>query len=61
MNTLLQNVKTEYKKVVWPNKDETVKSTLLVAAMSVAVSIYVDAFDVIGSRMISMLGPFLGR
>jgi len=47
MNTLLQNVKTEYKKVVWPNKDETVKSTLLVAAMSVAVSVYVGTFDVI--------------
>ena len=35
MKTLLQEVKSEYKKVVWPNKDEIVKSTLLVAAMSV--------------------------
>ena len=60
MNTLLQNVKTEYKKVVWPNKDETVKSTLLVAAMSVAVSVYVGAFDVIASRILSMMGTFFG-
>ena len=60
MSTLLQNVKTEYKKVVWPNKDETVKSTLLVAAMSVAVSIYVGAFDVIASRILSMMGTFFG-
>ncbi len=60
MNTLLQNVKTEYKKVVWPNKDETVKSTLLVAAMSVAVSIYVGAFDVIASRILRMIGTFFG-
>ncbi|MGB6127469.1 MAG: preprotein translocase subunit SecE [Psychrilyobacter sp.] len=60
MNTLLQNVKTEYKKVVWPSKDETVKSTLLVAAMSVAVSVYVGAFDVIASRILSMMGTFFG-
>ncbi|UUV19175.1 preprotein translocase subunit SecE [Fusobacteria bacterium ZRK30] len=60
MNTLLQNVKTEYKKVVWPNKDETVKSTLLVAAMSVAVSVYVGAFDVIASRILRMIGTFFG-
>ena len=60
MSTLLQNVKTEYKKVVWPSKDETVKSTLLVAAMSVAVSIYVGAFDVIASRILSMMGTFFG-
>ncbi|WP_245584860.1 preprotein translocase subunit SecE [Psychrilyobacter atlanticus] len=57
---MLQNVKTEYKKVVWPNKDETVKSTLLVAAMSVAVSIYVGAFDVIASRILRMIGTFFG-
>jgi len=60
MNTLLQNVKTEYKKVVWPSKDETVKSTLLVAAMSVAVSIYVGIFDVIASRILEMMGTFFG-
>ncbi|HAS80065.1 MAG TPA: preprotein translocase subunit SecE [Fusobacteriaceae bacterium] len=60
MNTLLQNVKTEYKKVVWPSKDETVKSTLLVAAMSVAVSIYVSAFDVIASKILKMMGTFFG-
>ena len=60
MNTLLQNVKTEYKKVVWPNKDETVKSTLLVAAMSVAVSVYVGAFDVVASKILSMMGTFFG-
>ena len=60
MNTLLQNVKTEYKKVVWPSKDETVKSTLLVAAMSIAVSIYVGAFDVIASKILSMMGTFFG-
>ncbi|MEI6856759.1 preprotein translocase subunit SecE [Psychrilyobacter sp.] len=60
MNTLLQNVKTEYKKVVWPSKDETVKATLLVAAMSVAVSIYVGIFDVIASRILEMMGTFFG-
>jgi len=60
MNTLLQNVKAEYKKVVWPNKDEAVKSTLLVAAMSVAVSVYVGAFDVVASKILSMMGTFFG-
>lgn len=60
MNTLLQNVKTEYKKVVWPSKDETVKSTLLVAAMSVAVSVYVGVFDVIAARILKMMGTFFG-
>ena len=60
MNTLLQNVKTEYKKVVWPSKDETVKSTLLVAAMSVAVSVYVGAFDVVAAKILSMMGTFFG-
>ena len=60
MKTLLQNVKTEYKKVVWPNKDEIVKSTLLVAAMSVAVSFYVGAFDVVASKILKMMGTFFG-
>ncbi|RUA08841.1 MAG: preprotein translocase subunit SecE [Fusobacteria bacterium] len=60
MKTLLQEVKSEYKKVVWPNKDEIVKSTLLVAAMSIGVSIYVGAFDVVASRILKMIGTFFG-
>ncbi|MCK5780821.1 MAG: preprotein translocase subunit SecE [Psychrilyobacter sp.] len=60
MSNLLQDIKIEYKKVVWPSKDETVKATLLVAAMSVAVSIYVGVFDVVASRILKMMGTFFG-
>jgi preprotein translocase subunit SecE len=60
MNTFLDDIKSEYNKVVWPNKDKIVKSTLLVAAMSVAVSIYVGAFDVVASRILKMMGTFFG-
>ncbi len=60
MGSLLQNIKAEYKKVVWPNKDEIVKSTLLVAVMSITVSIYVGAFDIIASRILKIMGTFFG-
>jgi preprotein translocase subunit SecE len=60
MKTLLQDVKDEYKKVTWPSKDVVVKSTLLVAAMSVAVSVYVGAFDMVAARILKALGTFFG-
>lgn len=60
MGTLLQNIKTEYKKVVWPNKDEIVKSTLLVAMMSIVVSAYVGVFDVVASRLLTIAKAAFG-
>jgi len=60
MSNLLQNIKIEYKKVVWPSKDEIVKSTLLVATMSIVVSIYVGAFDIVAARILKMMGTFFG-
>lgn len=41
----LKEVKIELKKVTWPTRQETVKYTLLVIGVSVAVAIFLGGLD----------------
>jgi len=37
--------KRELKKVAWPTKKETIKNTLLVIGVSVAMAVFLGVFD----------------
>ena len=56
----LEEIKSEYKKVSWPNKQEVLNATLLVAAMSVALSIYLGLFDLLFSKFLDLVIAFFG-
>ena len=45
----------EYKKVVWPSKKEISGFTTLSITLSLAVSIYLFAFDVSFSKLLSYI------
>lgn len=40
-----KNLKSEFKKVVWPKKDELVKQTVLVVVVSVALGLLISVVD----------------
>jgi len=48
-------VKTELKKVNWPNRKETIKYTLIVIVVLVLVATYLGAIDFLFSRLLNRL------
>jgi preprotein translocase subunit SecE len=57
---LVTEVKSEFDKVHWPTRQEAINATMLVAIISVFVSIYVGAFDLIFSKFIERLVAIFG-
>jgi preprotein translocase subunit SecE len=51
----LQDARQELKKVVWPSRDETVKSTSLVIAVSLGVAAFLGALDYGFNRLLQFL------
>lgn len=49
------DVKTEMSKVSWPNKDELVNSTFIVAVVSVIFTVFIFLADFIISRLIHLI------
>ena len=45
----------ELKKVSWPTRTQTVKLTLVVIAVSVAVGLYIGALDFLFTKLIELL------
>lgn len=45
--TFFQEVVSELKKVTWPSRDETMKLTAVVIALSVIVGIFIGGLDAI--------------
>ncbi len=45
--TFLKEVRLEIKKVNWPTREETIRYTLIVIGVSVAVAIFLGGFDFI--------------
>ena len=45
--TFLKEVRLEMKKVNWPTRQETVRKTLIVIGISVAVAIFLGTLDFI--------------
>ena len=53
--TYLQETKTELKKVIWPNKQETIRHTLIVIAVSLVIAAYIGALDYILLKLMSLI------
>ena len=49
----LKEVKLEMKKVNWPTRQETIKYTLIVIGVSVAVAIYLGGLDVFFTSLLN--------
>ncbi len=45
--TFFQEVVSELKKVTWPSRDETMKLTAVVIALSVIVGVFIGGLDAI--------------
>jgi preprotein translocase subunit SecE len=50
--TFLKEVRLEMKKINWPTRQETLKYTLIVIGVSVAVAIYLGGLDYIFNRLL---------
>ena len=51
----LQQVRTEVAKVTWPTRRETVVTTIMVLAMSVATAIFFLAADWVLSQLVTLV------
>lgn len=51
--TFLKEVRLEVKKVNWPTRDETIRYTLIVIGVSVAVAIYLGGMDFIITSLLN--------
>ena len=50
--TFLKEVSLEMKKVNWPTREKTIKYTLMVIAVSLAVAIFLGGFDFIFTTLL---------
>jgi preprotein translocase subunit SecE len=50
------NIKGEWKKVTWPDREELTKSTFVVVVMLILISAYLGAVDYIVSIVFMALG-----
>lgn len=51
----LKEVRLELGKVVWPTRDQVVRLTLLVIALSVAVGLFIGAIDFVFVKIMGIL------
>lgn len=55
MFTFLKEVKAELGKVTWPDRQDTIRLTIIVIALSVAVGIYLGALDLLFTELLKVL------
>ncbi|MBI5036309.1 preprotein translocase subunit SecE [Candidatus Micrarchaeota archaeon] len=51
----VREVVTELKKVTWPTRDETVKLTAVVIAISIIVAVFIGGLDAILVKITGLL------
>ncbi len=51
----LQQVRTEVSKVTWPTRRETVITTIMVIAMSIAAALFFLAADWVLSKIVTLV------
>ncbi len=51
--TFLKEVRIEMKKINWPTREETLRYTLLVVGVSVAVAIFLGTIDFIFTTLLN--------
>ena len=50
-----REVRSEMKKVVWPTREETIRLTIVVIAISVVISVLLFAADTIFATLLALL------
>lgn len=50
-----KGVKSEFKKIIWPTKKETVKYTAIVIAASIIVSVVVYLLDLVFANLLNLI------
>jgi preprotein translocase subunit SecE len=55
-----REVRSEMKKVVWPTRDETIRLTIVVIAISVVISVILFAADAVFLSLITLLQRSVG-
>ncbi len=53
ITTFLKEVRLEMKKVNWPSRQETIRKTLVVIGISVAIAIFLGAIDFILTTLLN--------
>jgi preprotein translocase subunit SecE len=51
----LSEVRVELSRITWPKRDEVIRLTALVIAVSVIVSVYTGGLDVLFTKLIEFL------
>ncbi|MDD3170460.1 MAG: preprotein translocase subunit SecE [Candidatus Paceibacterota bacterium] len=51
LSNLFKDVGSEIKKITWPTRKETIKYTLIVIGISVAVAMFLGSFDFVFVRL----------
>ena len=51
--SFLKEVKLEMKKVNWPTRKETIKYTLIIIAVSIAVAVFLGGLDYIFTTILN--------
>lgn len=51
----LKEVKAELTKVIWPTRQDVIKLTIVVVAVSLAIGIYIGGLDLIFTKLTDIL------
>ena len=51
----LKEVRTEMEKVSWPNRQQAIRLTLIVIAVSVVVAVFIGALDYIFTKVMELI------
>jgi len=51
----LKEVRTEMEKVSWPNRQQALRLTLIVIAVSVVVAVFIGALDYIFTKFMELI------
>lgn len=52
LNKFVDDVKNEFGKIVWPNKKQTIGSTVVVVVLVMMISVYLGAVDLFLGKLI---------
>lgn len=53
--TFLKEVRSELKRVTWPTRNEAIRLTSVVIAVSIVVGIYIGALDYLFTKIMELL------
>lgn len=51
----LKGIRAEFKKIIWPTKEETMRYTLVVVVISVIVALFVYGMDLIFTNLLNLI------